>query len=428
MNLPSSNTKPGQKQTHGHFDAKHHHLLHKIPSLPIFRKNLLNSSRLRQRIQIDGDKFFAKLPAAGPETSKIIHVIRRSRSVKWVKKFEFDPYLCDHSHLNDLRKICYKLRDIPWLNFVIRRVDFPHELETITPFISRFSRLRSLRVEFPRTENIHENGFIQLFQAIESCSHLRSLEWKGIEMAARSPISSLAAYNAYLSLKWLTHFKMYETSKKGALLRHNMTDSDKPEKALKRLKVRKMRKRVTNEGQTRDITLSSAGEWANREVQEMMDRGKRMELIKMGAQMLLGIEKVRFLRMKALTNFEEIVNFFTFASFLTTLSHLEVQSLNCQLSDLEVFAIADGLSKVRHLKYFSLKVFQKPGLSEECIEQLARVLAKLDNLLNFDVYFRRLGMHPQGIKDLGNRIQSFGDIECSCSKESIHIFRRKIFE
>jgi len=176
------NTKLGLKQTDcDPCLSKPQTTLHKIPSLPIFRKNLLNSSRLRQRIQIDGDKFFAKFPAAGPETSKIIHGIRRSRSVKWIRKFEFDPYLCERSHLNDLRKIGYKIRDIQKLNLVIRRVDYPQELETIAPFVSRFSRLRSLRVEFPRTPNIDENGYVQLYKAIGNCSHLTSLEWKAIE-------------------------------------------------------------------------------------------------------------------------------------------------------------------------------------------------------------------------------------------------------
>jgi len=86
-------------------------------------------------------------------------------------------------------------------------------------------------------------------------------------------------------------------------------------------------------------------------------------------------------------------------------------------------AFAHGLSKVKYLKYFSFKVIQKPGLPEDCIEQLAVVLSRLNNL-SFDVYFRRLGLHPRGIQDLGNRIEAFGNIQCCCSKESIHIYRK----
>jgi len=310
------------------------------------------------------------------------------------------------------------------LNLVVRRVDFPHELETIAPFVSRLSRLRSFRVEFPRTENVHENGFIQLYKAIGNCSQLRSFEWKGIEMAVRSPRFGLIAHNALQCLKWLKNYKVYDTLKKGALVRNHATESEKSDKPLKQ---RNTRKRVTNEGQTRDLTFFSTGEWADKEVKEtveIVDKDMQIKLMKKAAQMLLGLEKMRFLRIKTLANFEEIVNFFTYAAYLTTLTHLETQYLNCQISDMEVLAFADGLPKAKQLKYFSLKVIQKPGLSEECIKQLAGVLSKLDNLLSFDVYFRRLGMHPQGIKDLGNRIQRFRNMQCCCSKESIHIYRR----
>ena len=36
-----------------------------------------------------------------------------------------------------------------------------------------------------------------------------------------------------------------------------------------------------------------------------------------------------------------------------------------------------------------IKFSRKPGISEECIEKLASVLSKLDNLEKFDIYFRR---------------------------------------
>jgi len=377
----------------------------------------LNSSRLRQRIQIDGDKFFAKLPAAGPETSKIIHGIRRSRSVKWIKKLEFDPYLCDHSHLNDLRKICYKIRDISGLNLVIRRVDFPHEIETITPFVSRFLRLRSFRVEFPRTENIDENGLTELYKAIGNCSHLRSLEWKAIEMPERSPRFSRVSHNANQCLRWVKNVKLYETLKKGAF-RNHATQPEKPEKPVKN---RKIRRNIANNNKTLDIVFASPGEWENKQT---IDQEKIMDFLKIIALVMLGLEKLRTLTIKKYTNFEEILNSFKIIALVPTLFHLESEYLNCQLSDMEVLAFAQGLLKAKQLKYFSLKVIQKPGISEDCIIELANFLSRLENLTKFDFYFRRLGFHPQAIRDLGSRIESFGNIQCCCSKESIHIYRR----
>jgi len=68
---------------------------------------------------------------------------------------------------------------------------------------------------------------------------------------------------------------------------------------------------------------------------------------------------------------------------------------------LEVIAYAQGFSQFKQLEYFSLKILQyiylllhllierNPNISEECIEKFAEVVSKLDNLSNFDLYFRR---------------------------------------
>jgi len=56
---------------------------------------------------------------------------------------------------------------------------------------------------------------------------------------------------------------------------------------------------------------------------------------------------------------------------------------------MEIFAYAQGLPQLKQLEYFSLKVLQNPNISEECIERFAGVISKLDNLSNFDLYFRK---------------------------------------
>ncbi len=58
---------------------------------PAFHQNVVNSNRLRQRFQIHGHKFFGKLSASGPETFTILDGIKRSRCIKSVQNFEFDP-------------------------------------------------------------------------------------------------------------------------------------------------------------------------------------------------------------------------------------------------------------------------------------------------------------------------------------------------
>jgi len=62
---------------------------------------------------------------------------------------------------------------------------------------------------------------------------------------------------------------------------------------------------------------------------------------------------------------------------------------SCQISDLEVIAIAQGLIKIQKLEYFSLKIIQKLNISEECLEKFTFAISKLKNLSRFDLYFRK---------------------------------------
>jgi len=138
---------------------------------------------------------------------------------------------------------------------------------------------------------------------------------------------------------------------------------------------------------------------------------------------LLQRMKVKLIRVPP--KYEDIVNTFTAFSFLPNLRQLEIEYLNCQLKDLDMVAYVQGLSKMKQLEYFSMKVLQNPSISEECIERFAEVSSKLDTLPSFDFYFRKLSLPPRGILELGKRIQSFPNLQVSCGKESLHILKKK---
>jgi len=76
--------------------------------------------------------------------------MKKSQSIKFIRSFEFDPYLCEKSHIDDLRRVCPKIKETRRANFVIRRVNTPDELEIMSPFIARFLKIKALRIEFPK--------------------------------------------------------------------------------------------------------------------------------------------------------------------------------------------------------------------------------------------------------------------------------------
>jgi len=109
MNFSSvkiSSFKAGLKPTQHDLEVnKIHPTLHTLPPMytfpflsheiifhrPVFRKDLLNSCKLKEHFRLKGHKIFAKLSASGPETSTILNNVEKLRSIKMVSNFEFDP-------------------------------------------------------------------------------------------------------------------------------------------------------------------------------------------------------------------------------------------------------------------------------------------------------------------------------------------------
>lgn len=56
----------------------------------IYRK-IQNNKTMRRRIAVQGNKYFSKLSACGEDTGMVLKNIVRCRSLKYIRKFEFDP-------------------------------------------------------------------------------------------------------------------------------------------------------------------------------------------------------------------------------------------------------------------------------------------------------------------------------------------------
>jgi len=410
MNFYSSSfsTKIGLKQTTASDSIEDRILtnLHKPSPIPIFRKDILNSCKLKERFQIKGHKLFAKLSISGPETKRILKDVEKSKTIKFVKSFEFDPYLCEHSYITDLRRVCHKIKRAKRINLTIRRMDTSDELEKLGPFMARFTRIESIRLEFPSTPDIGDNGLMELYKGISKCSFIKTLEWIHVNMPEPSQRLSNVG-SIYLSrLRLLENIKVYSTLKKGAI-RDEISHQPK-KKSVKSSRIKSI-----------DVAASATGQWANMGIE--MDQ--TVKDIKKHLEIYPNFKIMKIKSMKIPANYDAFLIFFTVMSHFPSLQHLDWEFLNCQISDFELIAIAQGLPKVQQLKSFSLKVIQNSMLSEDCIEKVASVISRLDNFSKFDLYFSKLSLHPQAIKELGKRIESSGNVRCSCSKISLHIYK-----
>jgi len=252
---------------------------------------------------------------------------------------------------------------------------------------------------------------MHLNKAIGNCTFLRSLEWIDVNMPERSEEWRKGDQHYQSRLRCLENLRYSGIVQKGTL-KNEKLNQGQTSKAYKFPKVKNVY-----------AVFSIPGEWANMGIGNDFDE---MHL----TQVLEGFPQLQVLKVKiikTMSNYQDIINTFTGMSNLQNIHHLEFEYLNCRLSDIEIIAFVHGLMKVKQLKYFSLKIIQNSDISEDCIEKASDAISKFDNLSKFDLYFRRLSLHPLGIAELGRRIENSGNIHCSCSKESIHI-AKGIFE
>jgi len=109
---------------------------------------------------------------------------------------------------------------------------------------------------------------------------------------------------------------------------------------------------------------------------------------------------------------------------LTKLISFSIEFSNCKISDFEIIALSQVLFKTQQIKQFTLKVFQYPNISKDCIYFMVKTLLKFPNLERFDLYFRRLSLDDREITELIEGISELqvDNLNCVCfKKESLHI-------
>jgi len=58
---------------------------------PIIYRKIPNEKKMRTRLAVNGYKHFSKLSACGEDTPLTLGNVSRSRNLKYIRKFEFDP-------------------------------------------------------------------------------------------------------------------------------------------------------------------------------------------------------------------------------------------------------------------------------------------------------------------------------------------------
>jgi len=171
----------------------------------------------------------------------------------------------------------------------------------------------------------------------------------------------------------------------------------------------------------KNLTLNySAGqEWSG-----MSDKGDlNTEVLARYISRYVGAERFTCrLRKDNFSAQEALVWMKSFAS-MPSLRCLDIEFLNCEVGEMELMAIAYGLSQTTQLKSICFKFAQKTPISIDFLIQFIRKVVRIDNLEKFDIYFRMRSLSSTEISQLENTFSGSPNIHSSLGKHSFHLYK-----
>jgi len=384
----------------------------KISPIRIVYKKVQNDKKMRTRLGVNGYKSFSKLSACGEDTSLTLGNFIKSRNIKYIRKFEFDPYLCEKSHIKLLGKAITKLKGIQDFNLVLRRLDYMNESNLLEPVIARMNKLTRFRLELNRLENLHDEGFIALARAFGRLYSLRECEQNFVGMDHLSNYANIhfALYGSKLRLCK----KCKKLMQRGAL----GTKNDKSRQVIQEKIIGKLK--WINNCKEISLSVSTTQGWLSMSTDVDESAAKHMRMISHQRS----LEKLNLYwtgNPIALETIQEL------AAGFPNFQHLRsfgLEFLNSRLSETEVVLFAQALPQLKVLERLQFKVIQYPNVSEGCVFYLMSIISKLANIKHFDIYFRRFDTSDEMVQELINRIKLLGNIHCELSKQSLYFYRR----
>jgi hypothetical protein len=380
----------------------------KINPIPLTRKIQTQYAITKNRLQIYQYKHFSKVSAIGKSTYKVLNYLNNSPSIKTLHSLEFDPYLCDSSYLKDLSQTLKKLPKIKGLDMNIPRVDRTNESNILVPVTKRLTELKSLRVNIPTTENITEDGHLQIVGLIKKSYMLKRLEVKFVNTVQPSYKFDIQLMACHRRQRKLEELVVFHSVRKGTIKEE--FDFQGPFVSYRLPLLKKL-----------DMTCSVASEWSSKTGEENY-RAEEFCTEWMGRFRYAEEINIRFINVGDLV---ELQSALTRLSSLSRLKTLSFEFLGCRLGDLELMMILFGLTKMKQLKNMTVKLIQRPGVSEMVIGRFVDVISKMGNLENFNIYIRRMELPDQIIKEFVRDVCRMSNVKCDRYKGSLHFYREK---
>jgi len=375
--------------------------------MPILYTKFQNNPSLRGKFVIHGHKYLSKVSASGAGTSQVLKGIKKSQNLKFAPSFEYDPYLCDESHIDLISKALTKLKHLKNINLVLRRLDKSDELSKMVVQVERLSKLYKLRLELPKTKNMNDQALMEVGRMIGKCYSIRVLDHVTLNLEG---ITEGAHLNCSKNAKRLIRLRHIKRVVQKTEILHNMcADLRKVQPSLfRRVKI-----------QSFDFSFGMPTGWLSMSTD--LDSTSMLFLRALAWHQELQSIRLQFTGNPAVL--ETMQTLSETVPKIKTLKRFSLEFLNSRVTESEMFAVVQMIPELTHIEEFTFKVLQYPNIEEACILCLTTRLSKYPNFKKINLYFRRLTLDDYGMEEMVNKIQSLNDMNCVQSKKSLYIYR-----
>jgi len=282
----------------------------------------------------------------------------------------------------------------------------------IGPNVTRLLKLEKIRLELPRTNNIDDQGIIKLAWMYGHCYSARKGEHVVVGLDQITDFAHM--HFAKYGRKLIRCQEIKKKIQKKSFLPHG----DEVTEKIFQQKSLKLPTRVKNVREI-DISLSVPQGWFS---------------------MSTEVDETPLNNMKMISQFRNLVNIsFCFSGNPITLETMQVlceilpqfkllKQLNLELrnsrvSETEIIQFAQTLPTLKAMEQLIFKVIQFPNVSEGSIFYFIGTISKLNNFKKFDIYFRRIDIEKEILKEVVERVALLNNVECYHSQQSLHFKR-----
>jgi len=384
----------------------------KINPIPILHIKLQNSPIMREKFVIHGYKYFSKVSAAGQSTPQVLKGIKRSQNLKYIRNFEFDPYLCDESYIGLLSQALARLKHTKIIKMFIRRLNESEDLSRLIPQVARLSRLYQFGIELPKTKNINDQAMMGIGEMLGKCFSVQVLDIATLNL---ENISESAHLNCSKNSKRLIKVRhMRRTMQKTEILNDSCFRKKNISPSIfRRIQVKSIH-----------LNLGMPTSWVSMSTE--LDATSMLFLKALAWHLDLKSLSLRFtgnpIVLETLQILKETI------PKIQSLRHFSLEFLNSRITESEMFEMVQMVPQLTHVEEFTFKVLQYPNVIEACILCLSSMLSKFPNFKKINLYFRRLSLDEYTMEEVVNKIQSFNGLSCVPGRNSLYIYKDSSLE